>query len=155
MTWEELFFDLAFVFALTQFSHLLHEDHSWGGIGLTLILFVPVYWAWGGVTLYTNQRDVNPVLDRVGIFTLGLCSLLMALTIPRAYHEHGLLFVAIYLAGRVLLAGLALRKRPVWRVLFVGPTAFSCSPGRCCWRAPSCREQPGSPCGPLRRPSTC
>ncbi|MFC3505541.1 low temperature requirement protein A [Micromonospora krabiensis] len=50
VTWEELFFDLAFVFALTQFSELLHEDHGWPGIGRALILFVPVYWATAGRT---------------------------------------------------------------------------------------------------------
>ncbi|MGI5521098.1 low temperature requirement protein A [Micromonospora sp. CA-259024] len=124
VTWEELFFDLAFVFALTRFSELLHEDHSWSGIGRTLVLFVPVYWAWGGVTLYTNQRDVRVVLDRVGVLTLGLGGLLMALTIPQAYHDDGVLFVATYLVGRVLLAGLALRGRPIGRALFVGPYAF-------------------------------
>ncbi|MGQ5264636.1 low temperature requirement protein A [Micromonospora sp. ZYX-F-536] len=121
MTWEELFFDLAFVFALTQFSEQLHEDHSWFGTGRALILFVPVYWAWGGVVLYTNQRDMRSLLDRVGIITLGLVSLLMALTIPRAYDDYGLLFVAIYVAGRVLLTGLALRHLPSWRRLLVGP----------------------------------
>ncbi|MFI7657412.1 low temperature requirement protein A [Micromonospora parva] len=121
VTWEELFFDLAFVFALTQFSTQLHADHTWAGIGRALILFVPVYWAWGGVTLYTNQRDITSPLDRLGIITLGLGSLLMALTIPRAYEDQGLQFVVIYVAGRVMLAGLALRHLPVWRSLFVGP----------------------------------
>ncbi|MCZ7374090.1 low temperature requirement protein A [Micromonospora sp. WMMC250] len=121
VTWEELFFDLAFVFALTQFSQLLHEDHTWAGVGRTFILFVPVYWAWGGVTLYTNQRDVNSIVDRAGILTLGLSGLLMALTIPEAYHHNGALFVTAYLAGRVLLAGLALRGVPFGRAVLVGP----------------------------------
>ncbi|MFY1673497.1 low temperature requirement protein A [Plantactinospora sp. WMMB334] len=121
MTWEELFFDLAFVFALTQFSRLLHEHGGWIGIAHTLIVFVPVYWAWGGVTLYINQRDVNSLLDRVGILTLGLGSLLMALTIPGAYGDRSLPFIVIYLASRILLALLALRRRAVWRALFVGP----------------------------------
>lgn len=121
VTWEELFFDLAFVFALTQFSRLLHEDAGWSGIVRTLILFVPVYWAWGGVTLYADQRELSPVLDRVGILLLGLSGMLMALTIPHAYGDNGLLFIVIYMAGRVLLAGLALRDRRGWQALFVGP----------------------------------
>ncbi|RKN22018.1 low temperature requirement protein A [Micromonospora musae] len=124
VSWEELFFDLAFVFALTQFSQLLHEDHGWAGIGRVLILFVPVYWAWGGVTLYINQRDTDAVVDRVGVFTLGFASLLMALTIPGAYEDHGLLFVGVYIASRALLAVLALRKRLSWRNLLVGPYVF-------------------------------
>ncbi|GIG88255.1 low temperature requirement protein A [Plantactinospora endophytica] len=121
VTWEELFFDLAFVFALTQFSRLLHQNPEWSGIGRALILFVPVYWAWGGVTLYADQRNLSPVLDRLGILALGLGSLLMALTIPRAYDDLGLLFVTIYVTSRALLATLALRRLPGWRALFVGP----------------------------------
>ncbi|MEV7327279.1 low temperature requirement protein A [Micromonospora sp. NPDC093244] len=113
--WEELFFDLAFVFALTQFSHMLHEDHSWAGIGRVLLLFVTIYWAWAGTTIYTDQRHVGNALDRAGVFALGLGSLLLALTIPGAFDDQGLLFVGVYLAMRVLLAALALRTPGGWR----------------------------------------
>ncbi|MBQ0988695.1 low temperature requirement protein A [Micromonospora sp. PSH03] len=113
--WEELFFDLAFVFALTQFSHMLHEDHSWAGIGRVLLLFVTIYWAWAGTTIYTDQRDVGNALDRAGVFALGLGSLLLALTVPGAFGDRGLLFVGVYLAMRVLLAALALRTPGGWR----------------------------------------
>ncbi|MFD0744786.1 low temperature requirement protein A [Phytohabitans flavus] len=119
--WEELFFDLTFVFALTQFSHLLHDEHGGWGIVRTLILFIPVYWAWGGVTLYANQRDLKSLVDRLGVLVLGLGSLLMALTIPHAYEDLGLLFVVVYLAARALLSFLALRGLPDWRSVFIGP----------------------------------
>ncbi|MET8265704.1 low temperature requirement protein A [Micromonospora arida] len=113
--WEELFFDLAFVFALTQFSHMLHGDHSWAGIGRVLLLFVTIYWAWVGTTIYTDQRDVGNALDRAGVFALGLGSLLLALTVPGAFDNRGLLFVGVYLTMRVLLAALALRTPGGWR----------------------------------------
>ncbi|MFC3499581.1 low temperature requirement protein A [Micromonospora krabiensis] len=113
--WEELFFDLAFVFALTQFSHMLHDDHSWAGIGRVLLLYVTVYWAWTGTTIYTDQRDVGNALDRAGVFALGLGSLLLALTVPDAFDDRGLLFVGAYLAMRVLLAALASRTPGGWR----------------------------------------
>ncbi|GLZ60824.1 low temperature requirement protein A [Micromonospora sp. NBRC 107095] len=113
--WEELFFDLAFVFALTQFSHMLHEDHSWAGTGRVLLLFVTIYWAWVGITLYTDQRDVGNALDRAGLFALGLGSLLLALTVPGAFGDRGLLFVGVYLTMRVLLAALSLRTPGGWR----------------------------------------
>jgi len=119
--WEELFFDLTFVFALMQFTHLLHDYHGWWGVGRTLILFIPVYWAWGGVTLYANQRDLRSPFDRLGVLLLGLGSLLMALAVPHAYDDLGLLFVSIYLASRALLSVLALRGLPDWRHVFVGP----------------------------------
>ncbi|MFI6259350.1 low temperature requirement protein A [Micromonospora zamorensis] len=113
--WEELFFDLAFVFALTQFSHMLHNDHSWAGIGGVLLLFVTIYWAWVGTTIYTDQRDVGNALDRAGVFALGLGSLLLALTVPGAFDGRGLLFVGVYLTMRILLAALALRTPGGWR----------------------------------------
>lgn len=115
MIWEELFFDLAFVFALTQFSRLLHDDHSWAGIGRVLLLFLTIYWVWVGTTIYTDQRNVHNALDRSGVFALGLGSLLLALAIPRAYGDRGLLFVGVYLAMRVLLAALALGTPHGWR----------------------------------------
>ncbi|MEV2238113.1 low temperature requirement protein A [Micromonospora sp. NPDC049891] len=113
--WEELFFDLAFVFALIQFSHMLHDDHSWAGIGRVMLLFVTTFWAWVGTTIYTDQRDVGNALDRAGVFALGLGSLLLALTVSGAFGDEGLLFVGVYLAMRVLLAALALRTPGGWR----------------------------------------
>ncbi|WP_433309230.1 low temperature requirement protein A [Micromonospora sp. CA-269861] len=113
--WEELFFDLAFVFALTQFSHMLHGDHSWAGIGRVLLLFVTVYWAWVGTTIYTDQRDVGNALDRAGVFALGLGSLLLALTVPGAFDDRGLLFAGVYVTMRILLGALALRTPGGWR----------------------------------------
>jgi low temperature requirement protein LtrA len=42
VTWVELFFDLVFVFAVTQVSSLLHEAHGWAGVGRAAIVFVPM-----------------------------------------------------------------------------------------------------------------
>lgn len=121
VTWEELFFDLAFVFALTQFSHLLHDEHSWAGIGKVLILFITVYWVWGGVVLYTDQQDVGMARGRAVILALGFDSLLLAMTIPEAYGERGLSFVCLALSGRILLGIVTLRSRPRWRAFVLGP----------------------------------
>lgn len=121
VTWEELFFDLAFVFALTEFSLLLHEEHTWAGAGKVLILFVIVYWLWGGVVLYTDQQDVSNAPGRLVILALGFDSLLLAMTIPEAYGERGQSFVCAALAGRILLGIVTLRSRPLWRSFVLGP----------------------------------
>ncbi|RKR90552.1 low temperature requirement protein LtrA [Micromonospora pisi] len=121
VTWEELFFDLAFVFALTQFSHLLHEEHTWAGLGKTLILFISVYWIWGGVVLYTDQQDVGRSPGRAVVLALGFGSLLLAMTIPEAYSDRGLLFVSVTLAGRILLGVVTFRSLPVWWGFLHGP----------------------------------
>jgi low temperature requirement protein LtrA len=109
VTWAELFFDLVFVFAVTEISALLHADHSWAGVGRALVLFVPLWWAWVGTTVHANTHDVDNPVDRVGIFVVGLCSLFMALAVPAAYGDRAVLFGGGYLALRGVLAFLYFR----------------------------------------------
>jgi len=116
VTWAELFFDLVFVFAVTQVSALLHQDHSWAGVARALIVFVPVWWAWVGTTVYANRHDVDTPRDTIGIFVVGLGSLAMALGVPGAYGHRGVLFGAAYLFLRLVLAGLVFRD---WRGIAV------------------------------------
>ena len=54
VSYLELFFDLVFVFAITQLSHVLHEDLSWGGLLAETVLFLAVWWAWMYTTWVTN-----------------------------------------------------------------------------------------------------
>ena len=42
----ELFYDLVFVFAVTQVSHLLLDDLTWRGAGQALLVLLVVWWAW-------------------------------------------------------------------------------------------------------------
>ena len=119
VTWAELFFDLVFVFAITQLSALLHHDHSWEGAGRALILFVPIYWGWVGTSIYANVSEVDVPLERLGIFAVGLCSLMMSLGVVEAFGERGVLFGAGYLSLRVVLALAVFRG---WRMV---PNAFS------------------------------
>jgi low temperature requirement protein LtrA len=127
VTWAELFFDLVFVFAVTEVSALLHHDHSWAGAGRALVIFIPIYWVWVGTSVLANTHDVDNPLNRLGIFAIGLCSLFMALATPGVYGARGVLFGASYFAARILLAALVSRGRglvlsPVSVALFVsGP----------------------------------
>lgn len=109
VSFAELFFDLVFVFAVTQVSALLHHDHSAAGVAKALIVFVPIYWAWVGTTIHANTHDVDQPIDRVGVFAVALASLFMALAVPDAYGDRGLLFGAGYLVLRLLLAALVFR----------------------------------------------
>jgi low temperature requirement protein LtrA len=104
VTWAELFFDLVFVFAITQVSGLLHDDHTWAGVARAAVVFVPIYWAWVGTSVHANTHDVDNPLDRLGIFAVGLCALFSGLATPLAYEERGLLFGATYFAARIILA---------------------------------------------------
>ncbi len=110
VTWAELFFDLVFVFAVIQVSALLHAHPSWGGLGQALVVFIPTYWAWVGTSVHANTHDVDNPLGRIGIFAVGLCGLFMALAIPGAYHDRGVLYGGAYFALRIVLAALVFRS---------------------------------------------
>ena len=91
VTWAELFFDLVYVFAVTEVSSLLHAHHSWAGVLRALIVFVPIYWSWVGTSVIANTQDLTSASSRIGIFSVGLAGMFMALAVPDAYGERGVL----------------------------------------------------------------
>lgn len=97
----ELFFDLVFVFAVTQISHLLLEDLSWMGAAKSAIVLLAVWWAWNYTTWVTNELDVDAVPVRLLMFGLMLAGLLMGIAIPDAFGERALLFALAYVAIQV------------------------------------------------------
>jgi low temperature requirement protein LtrA len=111
VSWAELFFDLVFVYALTEVSALLAADHSWAGLLRALIVFVPVYWAWVGAAIISNQRDTARPSLRLVLFGVALAALFMALAVPEAYTDRGVLYASAYWAGRLLMASVHLRDR--------------------------------------------
>ncbi len=109
----ELFFDLVFVFAVTQLSHLLLEHPTVGGALETLFLLLVVWWAWMYTTWFTNWFDPNRPPVRLLLVALMLCSLIMSVAIPEAFGERGLMFALAYVAiqmGRTGFAVVALKK---------------------------------------------
>jgi low temperature requirement protein LtrA len=113
VTWAELFFDLVYVFAVTEVSALLHADHSWAGVLRALIVFVPIYWSWVGTSVLANTQDLSGAASRIGMFAVALAGLFMALAVPEAYGERGVLFGSAYLAARVVLAIMLFRRVPI------------------------------------------
>jgi low temperature requirement protein LtrA len=97
----ELFYDLVFVFAITQVSHLLLEHLTWAGAGQALIVLLAVWWSWNYTTWTTNELDTETIPVRLLLLSLMLVSLLMAVAIPDAFGEHALLFAGSYLAIQV------------------------------------------------------
>ncbi|MFI6156540.1 low temperature requirement protein A [Kitasatospora sp. NPDC051170] len=127
VTWAELYFDLVFVFAITQVSGLLHHDHGPLGLVQALVVFVPVYWCWVGTTVQANIRDVDNLRDRLGILLVALAGLFMALAVPGAWGGRGLLLGLGYWLARVVLLLMLIHIPGVWRgpygagVLVSGP----------------------------------
>jgi low temperature requirement protein LtrA len=97
----ELFYDLVFVFAITQVSHLLLEHLTWAGTGQALIVLLAVWWSWNYTTWTTNELDTETIPVRLLLLALMLLSLLMAVAIPDAFGEHALLFAGSYVAIQV------------------------------------------------------
>jgi low temperature requirement protein LtrA len=100
-TMLELFYDLVFVFAITQVSHLLLDHLSWEGAGQSLIVLMVVWWAWNYTTWVTNELDPESTVVRLLLIALMLASLLMAVAIPEAFGDRALLFAGSYVALQV------------------------------------------------------
>jgi low temperature requirement protein LtrA len=98
----ELFFDLVFVFAITQVTSLLVGDTSAAGFGRsTLVLFL-VWWAWGGYAWMTNAIDVESFGVRIGYLAAMGGSFFMALGVPDAFGDDVFWFAVPLLLVRVL-----------------------------------------------------
>jgi low temperature requirement protein LtrA len=97
----ELFYDLVFVFAVTQVSHLLLADLSWQGAGQAALVLLVVWWSWNYTTWVTNELDPESTIVRLLLIALMLASLLMAIAIPDAFGDKALLFAGSYVAIQV------------------------------------------------------
>jgi low temperature requirement protein LtrA len=103
VTYEELLFDLVYVFAVTQVSHELLEHLSLGGLIETVILWFAVWLGWQYTCWFTNWFDPETPLIRTVLFASMLLALIMASAIPDAFGDRGLIFAAAYIgiqAGR-------------------------------------------------------
>lgn len=117
-TSTELFFDLVFIFTITQLSHYLIEHPDWRGAAHTALLLALVWFVWVYTTWLTNwlQPDQGPVRTVLIGVTLG--SLSLSAAIPEAFAGTGLLFAVVYVivqVGRTLFALWAVRGSP-WLV---------------------------------------
>jgi low temperature requirement protein LtrA len=97
----ELFFDLVFVFAVTQLSHHLLKNLTPMGTLHTCLLFVAVWWVWIYTSWVTNWLDPERTPVRLLLFGLMLAGLVLATSIPQAFGARGLQFAAAYVAMQV------------------------------------------------------
>jgi low temperature requirement protein LtrA len=107
VTYVELFFDLVFVFAITQISHTLLEHFTPFGVLQVSILFLAVWWVWIYTSWITNWLDPEQTPVRVLLFVLMLAGLVLSTSIPKAFEEKGLAF------------GIAFAGMQVGRTLFM------------------------------------
>jgi len=96
VTFVELFFDLVFVFAVTQLSHTLVAHMTLGGALGTGFLLLAVWWVWMYTCWFTNWIDPDKPSVRTLMFLLMFAGLLMSAAIPNAFGHEGLLFAVAY-----------------------------------------------------------
>jgi len=101
VTTTELFFDLVYVFAITQLSHLILDDLSVAGVARAAFLLLIVWWAWIYTTWMANWFDPASPAVRSVLTGVMLASLLMAAALPGAFGADGVLFAASYVTLQV------------------------------------------------------
>ncbi|WP_035673402.1 low temperature requirement protein A [Bradyrhizobium liaoningense] len=101
VTFVELFFDLVFVFAVTQISHsLLHHFTPLGAVHVA-VLFLAVWWVWVYTAWVTNWLNPELTPVRLLLFSMMLGGLVLSTTIPTAFEGRGLWFAIAYASMQV------------------------------------------------------
>lgn len=111
----ELFFDLVFVFAMTQVTGLLVDEPTWSGLVRGILVLTVIWWAWVGFSWLTNSVNPEEGVVRVAVFGAMAGMLVVSLATPQAFGDDALLFACAYVAVRALhvaLYHLATRERP-------------------------------------------
>ena len=111
----ELFFDLVFVFAITQISHTLLAHLTPLGALQAAMLLAAVWWAWIDTGWITNWLDPDRPAVRVMLFCLMGLGLVMSTSLPEAFGEKGLWFAIAFVTlqvGRGLFTLFAVRGDP-------------------------------------------
>jgi len=112
----ELFFDLVYVFAITQLSHYLLGHANLRGALQAGLLLLMVWLVWAYTTWVTNWLDPDQMAVRLLLVALMLASLALSVSLPRAFEDLGLWVGAAYAVqqiGRSVFMVIALRGHPL------------------------------------------
>jgi low temperature requirement protein LtrA len=125
----ELFFDLTFVFAMTQVTILLADDPTWGGVLRGMLVLAALWWAWTVYAWLTSATDVDEGGVRLVMLSSMGAMFGVALAVPGAFGDDGVLFGVAYLLVRLLhllLSATVVRDDPDRRgaLLRFAPTAM-------------------------------
>jgi low temperature requirement protein LtrA len=125
----ELFFDLVFVFALTQVTILLADEPTWAGVLRGMLVLAALWWAWTGYAWLTSAMDVDEGGVRLTMLAAMGAMFGVALAVPGAFGDDAVLFGVAYLLVRVLhlvLSAIVGRDDPdrVGALLRYAPTAL-------------------------------
>jgi low temperature requirement protein LtrA len=109
VTFVELFFDLVFVFAVTQITARTAHDLTPAGVLRSVLIGWLIWWAWTQFTWTLNPADTNHGLVRVLTLAATAAAFVMAASVPRAFTAEAVWFALPYLVVRLLGLGLQVR----------------------------------------------
>jgi low temperature requirement protein LtrA len=98
----ELFFDLVFVFAITQVTSLLSHNPTWLGVLHAMLVLAALWSAWNGYAWLTSAMDVDEGGVRLAMLGAIGAMLVVALAVPGAFGDDALLFGVAYLVVRLM-----------------------------------------------------
>jgi len=127
VTYVELFFDLVFVFAVTQLSHAVLAHPTVEGVLHAAMLLAAVWWAWVCTSWITNWLDPERVPVRLMMFLLMAAGLVLSAAIPNAFGKGGLTFACAYAfiqVGRSLFFLVSTWREPAHRANVARITAW-------------------------------
>src|SRR3954452_23244802 len=98
----ELFFDLVFVFAITQVTALMSKEPTWAGVGKGMLVLAALWFAWASYAWLTNTINPEEGGVRLAIFATMAALLICSLAVPRAFGDDGVVFGVAYLLVRAM-----------------------------------------------------
>jgi low temperature requirement protein LtrA len=98
----ELFFDLVFVFSVTQVVSLLHHGFHWSAAGQATLAFWMIWWAWTQFTWALNAANTDHHLVEIGTLIATAVAFFMAVTLPGAFSGGAMAFAVPYVLVRVM-----------------------------------------------------
>ena len=101
----ELFFDLVFVFALTQVTGFVSSDPTWTRLVEGMAILAALWWAWESYAWLQNTAASDEGAMRVVLLSAMGAMLIASLAVPRAFGDDGLIFGIAYFAVRALHIG--------------------------------------------------
>jgi low temperature requirement protein LtrA len=129
VTTLELFFDLVFVFTVTQLSAVLAHDLSWAGIGHVALMLGAIFYMYGGYAWLTNALDMADARNRLLLLAAMCGYFVIALAVPTAFSGSGLAFGCGYVVVVAVHAWLFAHTEGAGAraILRLAPSNFGCA----------------------------
>ena len=109
MGWIELFYDLVFVVVVSQLAHGLATEVTAHSFGVFVLLFVPAWWLWIGMTFYAERFETMDVSHRLATFVAMLPVVALAVSVHHGLPGGGTGYALAYAAGRTIIITMWLR----------------------------------------------